>query len=317
MKHLRAGRILSEDIEYGGILMFRKGTVVSNAILDVLKKLQLSDKVHANFDERESLICDGHSSRMLFDILAGKSVGKRYLILRDRLYSLLQKVPKDLISMIENVGVLPHSTSVALYSASMAVQDGLGMSSVDNCLLGGFLHDIGKTRIDANILNKRGRLTSEEFKIVTEHTTLGAQILSEYKMPEFVIECALSHHENSSGSGYPNGVKSKDLPIEIAYMHLVDIYDAMSSERVYKHSLSRASARKFLSNDSQFSEELIRTFLQAVPVLLPGECTYINSMQFVLEDVMSDTYTLQLNSKRVQLSADAMEAKLIKGGIWR
>ncbi len=317
MKYEREGQILTEDIIHGGVQLFKKGTVITSSMLDLLQKLRLSDKIENTYDRLELSLCEGKKSQLLQDVLVGKSLGKRFLILRNRLDTLIDKLPKELFVKIKKSGALSHSISVALYTASMAVQAGLGLDMIDDCLVGGFLHDIGKSAVDPKVLNKEGFLTSEEFKKISEHTTLGAGILERYNCSPFIVSCALNHHEREDCKGYPNGCKLSTLPIAISFMHMVDIYDAISSERVYKHSLSRASAQKYLMDTSQFSKELIETFLKAVPILLPGECTYVNSTQLVLEDVTYDEYILQSNGTRICLSSEVMRSKTIRGGAWR
>ncbi len=110
------------------------------------------------------------------------------------------------------------------------------------------LHDIGKIGIDEKILNKPGRLTPEERKEIEKHTVIGADILSELKMysDEPLMKMAYQicrwHHERFDGKGYPDGLKGDEIPISAQVVALADVYDALTSERVYKKAYSHEKA---------------------------------------------------------------------------
>ncbi|MFC4322480.1 HD-GYP domain-containing protein [Litchfieldia salsa] len=128
-----------------------------------------------------------------------------------------------------------HSINVGMISAVIGKL--LGRSKKDIFLLGqmGLLHDIGKTMISPDIINKPGRLDANEWQEITRHTIYGYQILKEVEDLDIHIPAAaLLHHERIDGSGYPNGVKEKDLPFLVQILSVADTYDAISTERVYQ-----------------------------------------------------------------------------------
>lgn len=110
------------------------------------------------------------------------------------------------------------------------------------------LHDIGKIGIDEKILNKPGRLTDEEFEIMKTHTVIGASILEKLdlyqdeRLVQIAIEICRSHHERYDGRGYPDGLKGDEIPISAQVVSVADVYDALTSERVYKHAYSHEKA---------------------------------------------------------------------------
>ncbi len=111
------------------------------------------------------------------------------------------------------------------------------------------LHDIGKMSIDDAILNKPGRLTTEEFEIMKTHTTLGADMLLELgrqhagnPLLEYAYQIARWHHERWDGKGYPDGLKGEDIPIAAQVVSVADVYDALTSVRVYKDAIPHEEA---------------------------------------------------------------------------
>ena len=111
------------------------------------------------------------------------------------------------------------------------------------------LHDIGKMAIDDAILNKPGRLTSEEFEIMKTHTTIGADMLLELgrhhvgnALMEYAYQIARWHHERWDGKGYPDGLKGDEIPIAAQVVSVADVYDALTSVRVYKDAIPHKEA---------------------------------------------------------------------------
>ena len=116
------------------------------------------------------------------------------------------------------------------------------------------LHDIGKMAIPDAILNKPGRLTPEEFEVMKTHAAIGAQMLenmSQYK-DDALMKAAKSichwHHERWDGKGYPDGLKGDEIPIEAQVVSVADVYDALTSERVYKSAIPHEKAMRMILN---------------------------------------------------------------------
>ena len=131
-----------------------------------------------------------------------------------------------------------HSIRVGYYSKVIAENLGMKEDEVDNIYYIALLHDIGKIAIPDSILNKPGRLTDEEFKVMKSHTTRGAKILQGISTIPHIIEGAKSHHEKYDGSGYPEGLKGEEIPYVARIICCADCFDAMASKRVYKEPFS-------------------------------------------------------------------------------
>ena len=127
------------------------------------------------------------------------------------------------------------------------------------------LHDIGKIRIPEEILNKPGRLTDEEFKIMKKHSELGAAIIKDMDFPQdhplvhTAWEICRWHHERWDGKGYPDGLKGEEIPISAQVVSIVDVYDALTSKRVYKPPYSHEKAVDMILNGEcgKFNPDII------------------------------------------------------------
>jgi putative two-component system response regulator len=138
------------------------------------------------------------------------------------------------------------------------------------------LHDVGKIAISDTILNKPGKLTSEEFEIMKTHAAIGVTIIEkieenaeEHDFMKHARLIAGGHHEKWDGTGYPLGVKGKDIPLEARLMALADVYDALRSARPYKQPLSSGEAKHIIQDGrgTQFDPVLVDVFLK---VMEPG-----------------------------------------------
>jgi putative nucleotidyltransferase with HDIG domain/PAS domain S-box-containing protein len=124
------------------------------------------------------------------------------------------------------------------------------------------LHDVGKMHVPDHILQKPGPLTPEERSVMQEHTLIGERILVEKPFFTRARRIARSHHENWDGSGYPDGARRDEIPIEARIVHLADVYDALTSVRVYKPAWDPESAAEAIAEgkDQMFDPEIVRAF---------------------------------------------------------
>ncbi|WP_448376486.1 HD domain-containing phosphohydrolase [Fervidobacterium sp.] len=144
-----------------------------------------------------------------------------------------------------------HVRRVGKLSRKLALLLGYEDEYLEFFEIGSMLHDVGKIGIPDAILNKPGRLSDEEFEIMKKHTVIGYNILSSVEHPLFALasNIALYHHENWDGTGYPKGLKGEDIPLEGRIVSLVDVYDALLSDRVYRPAWSEAEALKFIKEN--------------------------------------------------------------------
>lgn len=159
-----------------------------------------------------------------------------------------------------------HSYRVAGYSRLIANKLGLSDAECEDIYYIGLLHDIGKIDIDDKILNKPGRLTSQEYEVIKSHTTIGADLLKEFTAIKNIAIGALYHHERYDGKGYPSGLMGEDIPLVARIICVADSYDAMSSNRCYRKQLEKEEiVEQLVSNkDKQFDGKIVDLFLECI-----------------------------------------------------
>jgi HD-GYP domain-containing protein (c-di-GMP phosphodiesterase class II) len=136
------------------------------------------------------------------------------------------------------------------------------------------LHDVGKIRIPDAVLNKPGKLTPEEFEIMKTHATVGKEIIdkaiSTVEGGSYLKEArnmAAYHHERWDGKGYPEGLKGEEIPLSARVMAVADVFDALTSKRIYKPAFSIEEALKIIEEGrgTQFDPRCVDVFLEALP----------------------------------------------------
>ena len=159
-----------------------------------------------------------------------------------------------------------HSYRVAGYSRMVAKRLGLSESECEDIYYIGLLHDTGKIVIDDKILNKPGRLTSQEYEIIKSHTTKGADILKDFSAIKNITVGALYHHERYDGKGYPAGLAGEEIPLVARIICVCDAFDAMSSTRIYRAQLEDDKIIEQLESNKgkQFDPEIVDVFLKCI-----------------------------------------------------
>jgi putative two-component system response regulator len=130
---------------------------------------------------------------------------------------------------------------------------------------GGIVHDIGKVAVPDAILLKPARLTPEEMRIMQEHTIVGERICAPLKSLRLVLPIIRHHHEKLDGSGYPDGLKGDEIPLTARVMQIVDVYDALTTERPYKSAMSRTDALQMMEQEvgrGWWDADIFQTFRQ-------------------------------------------------------
>lgn len=159
-----------------------------------------------------------------------------------------------------------HSERVGFFARLTGQQMGLAADQLQTLEWSGLLHDVGKIGIPEEILNKPGRLTADEFAIVKLHPGMGYEILKPIESFEGVLEGVLHHHEAPDGTGYPDGLKGDQTPLLARIIHVVDIFDALTSTRSYRAPFSIQKAIEILRAESgtKVDGDVAEAFLAAL-----------------------------------------------------
>ncbi len=164
-----------------------------------------------------------------------------------------------------------HVHRIGLLSACMGKLLGWRQEYTEIIRSAAPLHDIGKIAVPDAVLRKPGKLTEEEFDIIKQHSAIGANLLSDSKNPIIMMGEVISHyhHENWDGTGYPCGLKGNDIPIEARIVSIVDVYDALKSDRVYRPGLPEDKVIALLKEGSgkKFDPELLEIFLDNIALM--------------------------------------------------
>ena len=155
-----------------------------------------------------------------------------------------------------------HMLRVSKYAELLADLMCLDKDKIKRIKKGALLHDLGKILIEESILNKPSGLTLEEFSIMKEHSKLGLKVLRKKDEDSVVENIILLHHEKWNGTGYPFGLNGRNIPIEARIVSVVDYYDALTSDRVYKSKITHEKALEILKNESgqSFDPDIISMF---------------------------------------------------------
>ena len=143
-----------------------------------------------------------------------------------------------------------HCERLSFIGVAMGVIMGLEHTSLLALYRGGYLHDVGKVGIPDSILFRPGPLTEQEWVIMRSHTTRGEEICRHLKSLRPVLPIIRNHHERFDGSGYPDGLRGKQIPLLARVMQIADIYDALTSRRCYKPAFSPAKAMKIILEET-------------------------------------------------------------------
>ena len=211
-----------------------------------------------------------------------------------------------------------HSMNVALICHVFAGWLHFSEEDIKLATLCGLLHDIGKLKIPDDLLSKTDKLTDEEYKLIKTHTTEGYDILKKQGLDEHICNAALMHHERCDGTGYPNGLTADQIDKFAKLVAIADVYDAMTSARVYRGPLCPFKAIDlFVSEGLQrydtqyyltFVTNIVNSYLRNRVRLsngMEGEIVYVNSNDLARPMIQCGEKFIDL-SKEKNISIDAI-----------
>lgn len=173
-----------------------------------------------------------------------------------------------------------HSINVCVLTLALARHLGMPRKEMESLGVAALLHDIGKLKTPLDVLNKPGKLTDDEFAIMKQHPLAGRKMLETfYELPYQIADVAFSHHERASGGGYPRGLRSEQISFHSKLVAIVDVYDAITSDRCYHDGMSPTEAltRMYSWRLTDFDGELLENFIQCVGIYPVGSLVELTS----------------------------------------
>ena len=294
---LKPGMVLADDVgsERSGAILISKGTVLNKKNI---KKIYDQGIKYAYIYDEDDILNDFDEDKLeiRYEVLADKldnvftdiKIGKKIILteINDELDDLIDEIidNDNILARIRELEekddyTFNHSLNVCMLATMLGKWLGYSQKEIKQLALSGLFHDIGKLKIDENIINKPGSLTDEEFEKIKKHSIYGYNILKEtVGISKNISLAILQHHEREDGSGYPLGLKGNEIHEYAKVIAICDTYDAMTSNRVYKPKKSPFFAAEILRDEgfNTLNPKMTRVFLDKIAGFYVG-CTVLLS----------------------------------------
>lgn len=298
VKNLNIGDIIAKDIMYGARTrpLVVRDSLVTPYIKERLEELEIMtvEIFEKDLNEGNSKEIQKEKKKQVFkkqytqnvdnvksvftDIIKGEKVNLSKI---ENVSQSLIKNAEDIYTTVESIDEIKqiddytyaHSINVSLYAMMLAKWMKLDEDEIKAIVKTGVLHDIGKGKVDKEILNKPGKLTDEEFAHIKQHAIFGYEICRPIIfLSDEVKNGVLMHHEKLDGSGYPLGIKDKQIPFYARIIAICDVYDALNSKRVYKEKQTPFDTFTQLAEigKGKLDEDMLSIFLKNIVSLYIG-----------------------------------------------
>lgn len=240
-------------------------------------------------------------NNVMNDIRTGKLFNKEAITSVSQKMAEITKDHKNLLASVSKLKTyddytFEHSMNVSIFAASLAQHMGLEYKETEMLTTSGLLHDTGKMLVPQKILNKPGKLTDTEFVTMKKHVEYGYDYLKKQGFKEHELHIVHEHHERFDGSGYPRGLTDKDISLYGKIGAVVDIYDAITSNRVYHKGMEAATALKmmFKWTDSHINKKVFEFFVAHIGIYPVGTLVLLNTNELALVGMTSKNPTAPL-----------------------
>ncbi|MFD2369795.1 HD-GYP domain-containing protein [Brevibacillus sp. GCM10020057] len=302
------GRVLASDLfSDNGVLLLPEETLITAAHVELLHKQ------HVHFVEVREIRSEGSGEQIKAQLmeleadvetiaayvqaldetrLLFEQVGKHEASCLDKFSEVFDKIAEQTVNrlgLFRSLYVLEgtdsytyrHSLNVGILCSLIARIIKWDAKQIAFMGMAGFLHDLGKMKVPKDILLKPDKLTDAEFEEVKKHTIYGYEMIREMDGgTELLAQCALLHHERLDGSGYPQGRKGNEIPLECQVLAIADMFDAVCSDRVYKDRTSPFEAAQVLwkeACDGKLNIEIVSKFVHYIAQLYVGARARLNN----------------------------------------
>ena len=253
---------------------------------------------------------------MMKDVRLGKQVElEQCEPMVDNIIDSVFRMPSALLPLAQMKTVdeytFQHSVSVAALAVAFGRVLNMPRDEIKALALGGLLHDVGKAKVPGHILNKAGKLDDAEFAVMKKHVSDTAVLLKDAKgVSEIIFNAAAQHHERYDGTGYPHGLKNDQISLHGQMLAIVDVYDAITSIRVYHKGMQPTEAlrKMFGWSGMHFNPELVQAFIKGIGIYPAGSLVRLESERLgIVREVLPD----KLLQPVVQLIYDCKKMRYI------
>lgn len=297
---------LAMNVEITGVANFPVGTIVNNRVSHMLLRhgitqVCVEDINSGDYDPREFV--DSSTLDQIKKILKANDNLDLVKPSCVKLADSIIKNPK--LNVAINVlahkcsktdSVIDHCISTSIYAGVIAIGMGLDYETITTVVTTGILHDIGKIKIPDKILFSDDTLSEKERKVMNRHSLEGYRILSEYKwITDEIRTAVLQHHENYDGTGYPIGLRGKNISLLARIVHVADVYDALIRTRAYKAGWQPHKAYNYIIQKSgtMFDPEIVESFKENMAVFEIGTLVRLSDNQLAVVIKNRKNYILQ------------------------
>lgn len=297
VEKLKEGMVLARTLHsYDGNVLLNAGIILKNSYISKLKELDIRELYVEDEISSDIVVTDVITEETRFEariniknamdsIRYGRTLDVKPV--RDSVCKMIDELMgmQDTMVNLQDLKsndqyTFSHSVNVCVLSLITGISMNYDEGKLRELGMGAMLHDMGKTRIPNEILNKPGELTEEEFDIVRKHTNYGYEMLKKSQMlSTYASYIALTHHERYDGGGYPLGLKGREIHEFSRIVSIADVYDAMTSDRVYRRRVNINDAIEYLvgMGDHQFDYNIVKIFIEHITTYPPGTCVLLNS----------------------------------------
>ncbi|MYL49027.1 HD domain-containing protein [Halobacillus litoralis] len=270
-------RLKSFDITYVYIEDGRTSDIIADSPLSEKTRMKAIHSIKQSFSTIHHSVLSEHRYVL-------EETGKE---MRGVVRSLIRELRNhgEVMSLLSDVCthddyIFTHSLNVTMYALALGKELNLTSPRIEELGLGAILHDVGKMNVPREILLKPGRLTGDEFEAIQTHAEAGFEILRQSpNIPLLAAHCAYQHHERMDGSGYPRGIKSDDIHLFGKILAIADVFDAVTSNRVYREAMLPHEGLEILysGSGSLFDQSMVEAFRRCIAV-------YPNGLSVQLDD---------------------------------
>lgn len=303
-KSLKPGSVLAQTIHNeNGLVLLRQGITLSETMIERLTRQGIT-YVYIE-DESTKDIYVNLAIPYDLRINATKTIKETFRDLKSQAFTdksyLFNKKEKKLTTIVEQIAniitreeeaislladilvtddyTFQHSLNVTIYALALGTKLKLSNKELIELGIGSILHDIGKLFIEEDILKKPDKLSDKEYEIMKQHAQLGFDYIRHHTdLPTVVAHCAYQHHERLDGSGYPRQLKDKDIHIYGKILGISDVFDAVTSNRVYREAMLPSEGLEILYAGavSKFDKKMVELFKQSIVIYPNGITVELN-----------------------------------------